>query len=107
IARWRMIVANESVLMDLIVKELEEVKEKHGEKRRTEIVDNEAEIQVEDLIQEEEMVVTISHGGYIKRTPVATYKAQKRGGKGNRGVETRDDDNFGTQLLMGGTRSFM
>jgi DNA gyrase subunit A len=107
IARLRLILADEKVLMSLIVTELEEVKQKHGEKRRTEIVDNEAEIQIEDLIQEEEMVVTISHSGYIKRTPVSTYRAQKRGGKGNRGMEARDDDDFVTQLFIGSTHSFV
>lgn len=107
IARLRLILADESVLMALIVTELEEVKAKHGEKRRTEIVDNEAEIQVEDLIQEEEMVVTISHSGYIKRTPVSTYRAQKRGGKGTQGMEQRDDEDFVTQLFIGSTHSFV
>jgi DNA gyrase subunit A len=107
IARLRTILADEKVLMALIVGELEEVKEKHGQKRRTEIVDNEAEIQVEDLIQEEEMVVTISHAGYIKRTPVSTYRAQKRGGKGTQGMEQRDDDDFVTQLFIGSTHSFV
>jgi DNA gyrase subunit A len=90
----------------VIVKELEEVKLKHGEKRRTEIIDNEAEIQIEDLIQEEDMVVTISHSGYIKRTPVSMYQAQKRGGKGNKGTEARDDD-FLTQLFIASTHSFV
>jgi DNA gyrase subunit A len=107
ITRLRLILADESVLMALIVTELEEVKAKHGEKRRTEIVDNEAEIQVEDLIQEEEMVVTISHSGYIKRTPVSTYRAQKRGGKGTQGMEQRDDEDFVTQLFIGSTHSFV
>jgi DNA gyrase subunit A len=107
ITRLRTILADEKVLMALIVGELEEVKEKHGQKRRTEIVDNEAEIQVEDLIQEEEMVVTISHAGYIKRTPVSTYRAQKRGGKGTQGMEQRDDDDFVTQLFIGSTHSFV
>jgi DNA gyrase subunit A len=106
IARLRAILADEKVLMGLIIGELEEVKLKHGQKRRTEIVDNEAEIQIEDLIQEEDMVVTISHSGYIKRTPVTTYKAQKRGGKGNRGMEARDDD-FVTQLFIANTHSFI
>ena len=92
--------------MALIVGELEEVKTKHGQKRRTEIVDNEAEIQIEDLIQEEDMVVTISHSGYIKRTPVTTYRAQKRGGKGSSGMEARDDD-FVTQLFIGSTHSYV
>jgi len=107
ISRLRAILADEKVLMALIVSELEEVKAKHGEKRRTEIVDNEAEIQVEDLIQEEEMVVTISHAGYIKRTPVSTYRAQKRGGKGTQGMEQRDDEDFVTQLFIGSTHSFV
>ncbi|MFZ5894479.1 MAG: DNA gyrase subunit A [Myxococcota bacterium] len=106
IARLRSILANESLLLDVIVKELEEVKEKHGEERRTEIVESEAEIQIEDLIQEEDMVVTISHSGYIKRTPVSTYKAQRRGGKGNKGMEASDDD-FVNQLFIASTHSFV
>ena len=106
IARFRAILADEKILMELIVGELEEIKQKHGEPRRTEIVENEAEIQIEDLIQEEDMVVTISHSGYIKRTPASTYKAQKRGGKGNRGMEARDDD-FVKQLFIASTHSFV
>ncbi|HEX5098253.1 MAG TPA: DNA gyrase subunit A, partial [Polyangiaceae bacterium] len=106
IARLQAILADEKLLLALIVKELEEVKEKHGEARRTEIVEDEAEIQVEDLIQEEDMVVTISHEGYIKRTAVSDYKAQKRGGKGNRGMEARDDD-FVNQLFIASTHSFV
>jgi DNA gyrase subunit A len=106
IARLQAILADEKVLLDLIIKELEEVKEKHGETRRTEIVEDEAEIQVEDLIQEEDMVVTISHEGYVKRTAVSDYKAQKRGGKGNRGMEARDDD-FVNQLFIASTHSFV
>jgi len=106
IARLQAILSDETLLLDLIVKELEEVKEKHGEPRRTEIVEDEAEIQVEDLIQEEDMVVTISHEGYIKRTAVSDYKAQKRGGKGNRGMEARDDD-FVNQLFIASTHSFV
>jgi DNA gyrase subunit A len=102
----RAILAEEHLLMQVIVKELEEVKQKHGEKRRTEIIDNEAEIQIEDLIQEEDMVVTISHSGYIKRTPISTYRAQKRGGKGNKGMEARDDD-FLNQLFIASTHSLV
>ncbi len=106
ISGLRAILAEEHLLMQVIVKELEEVKTKHGEKRRTEIIDNEAEIQIEDLIQEEDMVVTISHSGYIKRTPVSTYRAQKRGGKGNKGMEARDDD-FLNQLFIASTHSLV
>jgi len=106
IAELRAILADESLLMKVIVEELEKVEEAHAEARRTEILDNEAEIQIEDLIQEEAMVVTVSHQGYIKRTPYSTYKAQKRGGKGNRGMEARDDD-FINQLFISSTHSFV
>jgi DNA gyrase subunit A len=106
IARLQAILADEKLLLDLIIKELEEVRSKHAEPRRTEIVEDEAEIQVEDLIQEEDMVVTISHEGYIKRSAVSDYKAQKRGGKGNRGMEARDDD-FVNQLFIASTHSFV
>jgi len=106
ILRLRAILSSEKLLMDVIVSELEEVQAKHGEPRRTEIQDDEAEIQIEDLIQEEEMVVTISHQGYIKRTPLSVYKAQRRGGKGNRGMEARDDD-WVAQLFVESTHSFV
>ena len=106
IAYYRSVLADEGLLMDIIVRELEEVSQKHGDNRRTDIVDDEAEIQIEDLIQQEDMVVTISHQGYIKRTPLTTYKAQKRGGKGNRGMEARDDD-FVNQLFVASTHSFV
>jgi DNA gyrase subunit A len=106
IARLSAILASEAILMDLILKELEEVKAKFAEPRRTQIVDNEAEIQIEDLIQEEQMVVTISHEGYIKRTALTTYRAQKRGGKGSSGMEARGDD-FVNQLFVCSTHSFV
>jgi DNA gyrase subunit A len=106
IARLRSILADEKLLMDVIVNELREVKEKHAEPRRTEIVEDEAEIEIEDLIQEEPMVVTISHQGYIKRTALSTYRAQKRGGKGKQGMEARDDD-FVNQLFIASTHSFV
>jgi DNA gyrase subunit A len=106
IAYYKSVLADEVLLMDIIVHELEEVSQKHGNDRRTDIVDDEADIQIEDLIQEEDMVVTISHQGYIKRTPLTTYKAQKRGGKGNRGMEARDDD-FVNQLFVASTHSYV
>jgi DNA gyrase subunit A len=106
IAYYKSVLADEALLMDIIVHELEEVSQKHGNDRRTDIVDDEADIQIEDLIQEEDMVVTISHQGYIKRTPLTTYKAQKRGGKGNRGMEARDDD-FVNQLFVASTHSYV
>ncbi|MBX3126701.1 MAG: DNA gyrase subunit A [Polyangiaceae bacterium] len=106
IVRLRTILADEGRLMSVIVEELEEVKERHAEPRRTVILDNEAEIQIEDLIQEEDMVVTISHQGYIKRTALSEYRAQRRGGKGNRGLEARDDD-FVNMLFVASTHSFV
>ncbi|MBX3220038.1 MAG: DNA gyrase subunit A [Labilithrix sp.] len=106
IARLRNILANESVLLDLIVMELEEIRSKFGDKRRTEIVANDAEIADEDLIQEEDMVVTISHAGYVKRTHPSAYRAQKRGGKGKIGMEAREED-WVTQLFVASTHAYV
>ncbi|MBX3212701.1 MAG: DNA gyrase subunit A [Labilithrix sp.] len=106
IARLRNILANESVLLDLIVMELEEIRSKYGDKRRTEIVANDAEIADEDLIQEEDMVVTISHAGYVKRTHPSAYRAQKRGGKGKIGMEAREED-WVTQLFVASTHAYV
>jgi len=106
IARLRAILGSEKLLLDVIVGELEAVKAQYGDPRRTEIVKDEAEIGIEDLIQEEDMVVTISHGGYVKRTPAATYRAQKRGGKGKQGMEARDDD-FVNQLFVASTHAYV
>ncbi|MGZ3420653.1 MAG: DNA gyrase subunit A [Polyangiales bacterium] len=106
IARLKSILASETLLLDVIVSELESVKTQFADKRRTEIVHDEAEIAIEDLIQEEEMVVTISHAGYVKRTPVATYRAQKRGGKGKLGMEAREED-FVSQLFVASTHAFV
>jgi DNA gyrase subunit A len=106
IARLRNILANENVLMDVIVMELEEIKTKFGDKRRTEIVENEAEIADEDLIQQEDMIVTISHAGYIKRTSPSAWRAQKRGGKGKLGMEAREED-WVTQLFVASTHAYI
>ncbi len=106
IARLRNILANEHVLFDLIVMELEEIRSKYGDKRKTEIVANDGEIADEDMIQEEDMVVTISHAGYIKRTHPSAYRAQKRGGKGKIGMEAREED-FITQLFVSSTHSYV
>ncbi len=106
ISRLRELLADVEKLMNVIVGELEEIKTRFGDKRRTEIVPAEAEIQVEDLIQEEDMVVTISHAGYVKRTPVSTYRAQKRGGKGKVGMEAREED-WVSQLFVASTHSYV
>jgi DNA gyrase subunit A len=106
IERLRAILADSVLLMNVIVLELEDIKARYGDKRRTEIVAAEAEINLEDLIQEEDMVVTISHAGYLKRTPTSTYRAQKRGGKGTVGMEARDED-WVSQLFVASTHSYV
>lgn len=92
IERCREILANEDLRMNIIKEELEEVKAKYGDERRTEIVPNAEEFNPEDFYADEEMVITISHMGYIKRTPLTEFKTQGRGGTGSKGGSTRDED---------------
>lgn len=91
-------------VMEIIKAELTEVEQEFGTDRRTEILDHEVDVDDEDLIQREEMVITVSHRGYIKRVPLSTYRAQRRGGKGRAGMSTRDED-FVTQLFVGNTHT--
>ncbi len=100
------ILASEDLRMQIIKDETNEIKEKYGDKRRTDIEFNAEEINIEDLIPNEEVVVTISHMGYIKRTPLAEYKEQNRGGKGLRGVKHRDDD-FVEHLFIASTHNYL
>ncbi len=106
IARHRSILASATLLDDVVVMELEEIKAKYADKRRTEIVESDGDIEDEDLIQEEDMVVTISHAGYIKRTSPKDYRAQKRGGKGRIGMEAREED-WVTQLFVASTHAYV
>ncbi len=106
IARLRNILDNQGVLLDLMVMELEEIRAKFSDKRRTEILASEIEMSDEDLIQEEDMVVTISHAGYIKRTSPSQYRAQKRGGKGRVGMEAREED-WVNQLFVASTHAYV
>jgi DNA gyrase subunit A len=92
IARLRMILADEREIYKIIVEELKEIKKNYGDERRTQIVNHAEEISIEDLIVDEDMVVTISHEGYIKRNAVSLYRAQRRGGKGKIGATTREED---------------
>ena len=92
IARLKELLASEELLYNLIKTELLEIKEKFGDERKTEIQYLADEMRMEDLIEEEDMVITISHLGYIKRTSVAEYRQQRRGGRGGKGVATRDED---------------
>jgi DNA gyrase subunit A len=106
IARLREILADEREVYTIIVAELHELKRTFGDARRTEIVDATTEISIEDMIAEEDMVVTISHEGYIKRNPVSLYRAQRRGGKGKIGTTTRDED-FVEHLFVASTHSYI
>jgi len=86
------VLSNEPLRMDILKDEMSEMREKYGDKRRTEIVYTGDEISLEDMIEDESVVITISHLGYIKRTPLSEYRIQGRGGRGSRGSETRDED---------------
>ncbi len=92
IAEYERILSSERLLMALIVDELKELKERYGDERRTEIIEKTEEITLEDVIAEEDMVITISHRGYIKRNPVSLFRIQRRGGKGKMGMTTREED---------------
>ena len=92
IAELKAILADEGLQRGIIKSELKEIDERFGDARRTSIEIDEADISIEDLIEDEEVVITISHAGYIKRTPVSEYRAQGRGGRGAQGVRTRDED---------------
>jgi DNA gyrase subunit A len=92
IVRLKEILASEKLVLDIIVSELAEIKKQFGDERRTQIVDQASEIDIEDLIVEEDMVITVSRGGYIKRSPLSLYRAQRRGGKGRIGATTKEED---------------
>jgi DNA gyrase subunit A len=106
IARLRDILSSEKVLLEVVVAELREVKELFGDPRRTEIQGEAAELAAEDLIAEEEMVVTVSHLGYVKRNAVSSYRAQRRGGRGKTGAATREED-FVESLFVASTHSYL
>jgi len=92
IAELKAILADEGLQRGIIEKELTGIAERYGDERRTAIETDEADISIEDLIEDEQVVITISHAGYIKRTPITEYRAQGRGGRGAQGVRTRDED---------------
>jgi len=92
IAEFKAILADEMLQRGIIKQELSDINERYGDERRTSIEIDEGEISMEDLIENEEVVITISHAGYIKRTPITEYRAQGRGGRGAQGVRTRDED---------------
>jgi DNA gyrase subunit A len=106
IAEYESILASEKKLRGVIVKELEEIKKQYGDERRTRIEDEAAEIQLEDLIADEQVAVTVSHSGYLKRTPISTYRMQRRGGTGRTGMKTRDED-FVEHLFIASTHAYI
>jgi DNA gyrase subunit A len=106
IAEYESILASDTKLRAVIVKELEEVRDRYGDVRRTQIVDESAELQLEDLIADEQVAVTVSHQGYLKRTPISIYRQQRRGGTGRTGMKTRDED-FVAQLIVDSTHAYL
>ncbi len=106
IAHFKEVLANRGLRMVIVREELEEILEKYGDDRRTEILEDAGEFNMEDLIAEEDMVITISHHGYTKRIPVSTYRRQGRGGKGIKGVGTREED-FVEHLFVASTHSYI
>src|SRR5450631_3389005 len=106
IAEFESILGSETKLRKVIIKELEEVKKLYGDERRTRIEDEAAEIVLEDLIADEQVAVTVSHSGYIKRTPISTYRMQRRGGTGRTGMKTRDED-FVEHLFIASTHAYI
>jgi DNA gyrase subunit A len=106
IAEFQEILASEKVLKKVIVNELKEIQKQYGDARRTEIIEQQEEIRLEDLIAVQDVVITISHSGYTKRTPLSTYRQQARGGKGRLGMKTREED-FVENLFIASTHSYI
>ncbi len=106
IARLQAILGNEALVREIIREELTALKEQYGDPRRTEILEETTEISFEDMVADEEMVVTVSHGGYIKRSPLTIYRAQRRGGKGMSGMATKEED-YVEHLFVATTHSYL
>ncbi|MGA7858435.1 MAG: DNA gyrase subunit A [Terracidiphilus sp.] len=106
IAEYELILGSEKKLRAVIVKELEDVRDRYGDARRTQIIDESAELQLEDLIADEQVAVTVSHQGYLKRTPISIYRQQRRGGTGRTGMKTREED-FVSQLIVNSTHAYL
>jgi DNA gyrase subunit A len=106
IAEYLEILGSDKVLRDLIIKELKEVQKDYGDERRTQIVEDPGDIKLEDLVAVEDVAVTVTRGGYLKRTAIDTYRRQTRGGKGRIGMGTRAED-FVEHLLVASTHSYL
>jgi DNA gyrase subunit A len=106
IADYKEILASDKALKKVIVDELKQVQKEYGDVRRTEIIEEQAEIKLEDLIAVEDVVITVSHSGFMKRTPLSAYRQQGRGGKGRIGMKTREED-FVEHLFIASTHSYI
>ena len=106
IERLRAILSSDELLMQVVVSELKDVRQKFGDERRTEIIDESGELRIEDLIADEDMAITVTNTGYIKRTPISTYRAQRRGGKGRIGMRTREED-YVSHLFIASTHAYI
>ncbi len=106
ISRLKAILSSDRLLMEIIIQELREVREKYSDPRRTEILAAEGDFRIEDLIADEDMAITVSHTGYIKRTALTNYRSQRRGGKGRIGMRTREED-FVSHLFVASTHAYI
>jgi DNA gyrase subunit A len=106
IAHLESVLESDDMVSEIIADELAEAKDKYGDSRRSEIIEDPSEISIEDLIAEEEMVITVSRGGYVKRSAAATYRAQRRGGRGRRGMGIKDEDEV-WKLFVASTHATM
>src|SRR6201985_1569488 len=106
ITEYESILASPAKLRKVIIKELTEIRDKYGDARKTQIVDETTELQLEDLIVDEQVAVTVSNTGYLKRTPISTYRQQRRGGTGRLGMKTREED-FVAQLIIDSTHAYL
>ena len=106
IERCKAILSSDALVMDIIKKETRDIRERYGDERRTEIIKEVQDIDIEDLIVDEDMVITVSHAGYMKRTPISLYRAQRRGGKGVAGTKTREED-FVESMFVASTHDYL
>ena len=106
IERLRAILSSDALLMEIVVNELKAVKDRYQDERRTEIIDESGELRIEDLIADEDVAITVTNTGYIKRTAISTYRMQRRGGKGRIGMRTREED-FVSHLFIASTHSYI
>ncbi|MFP4106858.1 MAG: DNA gyrase subunit A [Phycisphaerae bacterium] len=103
---YEAILADENLLMDVVCEDIREVRDRYGDERRTDIVEDAGDLDIEDLIAEEDVVVTVTHAGYVKRTPLTTYRRQGRGGRGVIGQDSKESD-FVEELFIASTHDYM